>query len=208
MYFNGSSTFQKGGIGVVLKSPGEEHTFAYKLHFPYSNNEAKYEALLVGLKAARRLGIKMLKVFGDSELVIKQVEGTYGVRNPSLATYRAVLQKVMEHFTFIEYKVIDRGENKLADSLVTLANKSILKKEKITLRIEKQLGLVQDELCFTQDWREPLLKAMAQGKCIGSELPANMKDFLRINGDLFLKGAEGLLMKCVSRQEGLTMFVV
>ena len=58
MYFNGSSTFQRGGIGVVLKSPGEEHTFAYKLHFPYSNNEAKYEALLVGLKAARRLGIK------------------------------------------------------------------------------------------------------------------------------------------------------
>ena len=71
MYFDGSSTFQRGGIGVVLKSPGEEHTFAYKLHFPCSNNEAEYEALLIGLKATRRLGIKRLKVFGDSELVIK-----------------------------------------------------------------------------------------------------------------------------------------
>ena len=46
---------------------------------------------------------------------------------------------------------------------------------------------------------------MAQGKCIGLELQANMKDFLRINGDLFLRGEEGLLMKCVSRQEGLTI---
>ena len=46
---------------------------------------------------------------------------------------------------------------------------------------------------------------MAQGKCIELELPANMKDFLRINGDLFLRGAKGFLMKCVSRQKGLTL---
>ena len=43
------------------------------------------------------------------------------------------------------------------------------------------------------------MKAMTQWKYVGSELPANMKDFLRINGDLFLRGAGGLLMKCVSR---------
>ena len=45
--------------------------FAYKLHFPYLNNEAKFEALVVGVKTAERLGIKRLKVFGDSEFVIK-----------------------------------------------------------------------------------------------------------------------------------------
>ena len=70
MYFNGSSTFQGGRIGAVLKSSGEEYMFAYKLHLPCSNNEAEYESVLVGLKAARRLGIKWLKVFGDFELVI------------------------------------------------------------------------------------------------------------------------------------------
>ena len=91
MYFDGSSTFQGGGIGVVLRSPGEEHMFACKLRFPCSNNEAKYEALLVGLKAARRLGIIRLKIFGDSEFVIRQVEGIYGVKNPSLAAYRAIV---------------------------------------------------------------------------------------------------------------------
>ena len=133
MYFDGSSTFQGGRIEVVLRSPGEEHTFAYKLHFPCSNNEAGFEALLIGLKAARRLGIKRLKVFGDSKLVIKQDEGTYGVKNPSLVAYRVVVQRIMEHFIFIEYKVVNRGENKLADSLATLATKSVLKKEKMTL---------------------------------------------------------------------------
>ena len=57
----------------------------------------------------------------------------------------------MEHFTFIEYKVVNRGENKLANSLATLAIKSVLKKEKMILRVKKQPGLVQDELCFPLD---------------------------------------------------------
>ena len=47
-----------------MKSPREAHTFAYKLRFPCSNNEAECEALVVGLKAAKRLGIKRLKVLG------------------------------------------------------------------------------------------------------------------------------------------------
>ena len=91
MYFDGSSTFQGGGIRVLLRSPRDEHTFAYKLRFPYSNNEAKYKALLVGLKAAKKLGIKRLKIFGDFKLVIKQVEGIYRVKNPRLVAYRAAM---------------------------------------------------------------------------------------------------------------------
>ena len=98
--------------------------------------------MLVGLKSIRRLGIKRLRIFGDSELVIKQVEGIYKVKNPSLAAYKAAVQRVMEHFTSIEYKVVNRNENKLPDSLATLATKSMLKKEKMTLQVEKQPSLV------------------------------------------------------------------
>ena len=118
---------------MVLKSLGEEHMFAYKRRFLCSKNEVEYEVLLVEMKAAKRLGIKKLKVFGDSELVIKQVGGTYGVKNLSLAAYKATVLRLMKHFTSVEWKVISRNENKLADSLATLATKSILKKEKMTL---------------------------------------------------------------------------
>ena len=59
----------------------------------------------------------------------------------------------MKHFTSIECKVINKNESKLVDSLATLATKSMLKKEKMTLRVEKQPGLVQDELCLPQDWQ-------------------------------------------------------
>ena len=58
----------------------------------------------------------------------------------------------MKHFTSIEYKVVSRNENKFVDSLATLATKSVLKKEKLTLQVEKQPGLVQDEWCLPQDW--------------------------------------------------------
>ena len=51
----------------MLKSLREEHMFAYKLRFSYLNNETEYEVLVVGLKAAKRLGIKRFKVFKDSE---------------------------------------------------------------------------------------------------------------------------------------------
>lgn len=78
MHFDDSSPCQGGGIGMVLKSPREKHMFAYKLRFPCSNNEVECEALVVGLKAAKRLGKNWLKVFRDFELVIKQIKGPIG----------------------------------------------------------------------------------------------------------------------------------
>ena len=126
------------------------------------------------------------------------------MKNPSLATYRATTQELMKHVTSIECKVINWRENKLVDSLATLATKSVRKKEKMTLRVKKQPSLIKGRLCLPKDWREPFLKDITQGKDVGSNLSPNMKDFLKINGDLFLKEAKGLLMKCVSRQEGLT----
>ena len=87
-----------------------------------------------------------------------------------MAAYRATIWDLVKHFTSIKCKVINRNENNLADSLATLATKSVLKKEKMTLRVEKQPGLIKSELCPPKDWREPLLKAMVQGRDIGSNL--------------------------------------
>ena len=60
------------------------------------------------------------------------------MKSPSLVAYRATLPDLMKHFTSIDCKVINRNENKFVDSLATLATKSVLKKEKMTLRVEKQ----------------------------------------------------------------------
>ena len=71
MYFDGASTQASAGVGVVLISPSKETIqLSYKLDFKTTNNIAEYEALLLGVKAAKETRIKCIKIFGDANLII------------------------------------------------------------------------------------------------------------------------------------------
>ena len=88
MYFDGSSCKEGSGAGVLLISPGGEAIrLMYKLEFITTNNTTEYEALLLGLKAAKDLGIQQISVYGDSELVVQQVRNNYQVRQDLLKVY-------------------------------------------------------------------------------------------------------------------------
>jgi hypothetical protein len=70
LFVDGASNCKGSGAGIVLVSPeGLVLERAVQLGFPASNNEAKYEALIVGLKSAPRLDAEHLQVFCDSQLV-------------------------------------------------------------------------------------------------------------------------------------------
>ena len=74
MYFDGSLKLDGGGAGVLFISPnGEQLKYVFQILFEVSNNEAEYEALLHGLCLAKSLGVKRLLVYGDSLLVVQQV---------------------------------------------------------------------------------------------------------------------------------------
>jgi ribonuclease HI len=74
MYFDGSLKLKGAGAGVHLISPtGEQLKYVLQIFWKVSNNEAEYEALLHGLRLAASLGIKRLLVYGDSAVVINQV---------------------------------------------------------------------------------------------------------------------------------------
>jgi ribonuclease HI len=78
MFFDGASTKGSVGAGVVLISPSKEAIHLYfKLDFKNTNNIAECEALLLGLNYAKEMGIKGLKVFGDANLIIQQVNTTF-----------------------------------------------------------------------------------------------------------------------------------
>ena len=75
MYFDGSSSKEGAGAGVLLISAGGEViSLMYKLEFKTTNNIVEYEALILGLREEKDLGIQELAMFGDSELVIQQVK--------------------------------------------------------------------------------------------------------------------------------------
>ena len=71
MYFDGASTQNSSGTGIVLISPANENIhLSYKLDFKTMNNAAEYESLLLGVKAAKEMGIMCVKIFGDADLII------------------------------------------------------------------------------------------------------------------------------------------
>ena len=71
MKFDGSSTTQLGGVGIILYHEKDKAvSLLFKLEFPCSNNMAEYVTYCTGLAMALEMGIKHLKVMGDLNLVL------------------------------------------------------------------------------------------------------------------------------------------
>ncbi|KAL0402736.1 UNVERIFIED_CONTAM: hypothetical protein Slati_4303500 [Sesamum latifolium] len=78
LHVDGSSTAQDSGASIVITTPQDEDLeFAIKFGFKASNNEVEYEALVIGMRMAHETGARHLLAYSDSQLVVKQVEGTY-----------------------------------------------------------------------------------------------------------------------------------
>ncbi|XP_071695784.1 uncharacterized protein [Rutidosis leptorrhynchoides] len=67
LYTDGAASSKGVGKGLILTGPHqEEHTYALRFNFKVTKNEAEYEALLVGMRIARELGVKKLQAYVDS----------------------------------------------------------------------------------------------------------------------------------------------
>jgi hypothetical protein len=89
MFFYGASSREGVGVGVVFVSPSQKTiSFSYKLEFEATNNVAKYEALVLGLRADKDMGIEELSVFGDVQLIIHQIKNIYQTKHTRLRSYR------------------------------------------------------------------------------------------------------------------------
>lgn len=97
MYFDGASRSpngekqsdpKKAGIGIVFVTPDKAIIpYSFALTEGCSNNEAEYESVIAGLELALQIPIEELTIYGDSELIVKQLRGEYVVRKVSLVPY-------------------------------------------------------------------------------------------------------------------------
>jgi ribonuclease HI len=99
------------GAGVWLRNHRNRYSknHSYKLNFQCTNNIAKYEALMLGLKLLKRVGAKQIMVRGDSELIIKQIKGEYVAKHPRLRDYRNVVLYALRCFTEVDLEIMSRG---------------------------------------------------------------------------------------------------
>ena len=109
-------------MGLVLVSP-ERITIekSLKLNFSATNNEAEYEALLMGMMMVQRMGGKAVKVFSDSKLVVGQVRGDLEARDLRMQEYLCQIRSIQEKFEVFDLSHVPKSGNTHADSLATLA---------------------------------------------------------------------------------------
>uniref|UniRef100_A0A2N9IRS3 RNA-directed DNA polymerase n=1 Tax=Fagus sylvatica TaxID=28930 RepID=A0A2N9IRS3_FAGSY len=195
-----------GEIGEALED-GETIAKSFKLDFSCSNNASEYEAYITGLAIAHEMGIKHLRVIGDSNLIICQTKGEFSLKEPSLALYRALAQKLEEKFDTFEISHAMRCENRYADALATLGSQVSFEGLKVDVTIDKRSMPITDLLrekfkeqnLDAEDWRTPI-----KAKLMSPEGVADLKvlkDYVLIAGDLYRRLPGGVLARCVNLQE-------
>ena len=124
LYSDGAARGNPGpaGVGIVIKKGVDTLLEASAYIGKTTNNIAEYMALIRGLEEALLLGIKEIDCFADSELLVKQIQGEYKVKNEGLVPLHHHLKELIKKFKAFNLSHTGREENKQADKL---ANRGI-----------------------------------------------------------------------------------
>jgi ribonuclease HI len=120
----------QGGAGAVLVGEkGEVVGTAKKFLGHCTNNIAEYQALILGLGEALGRGATAISIYLDSELLVRQIQGIYRVKNPALKPLMAEIRDLLDRFDTWQVEHVPRSENALADGLANEAIDETLKKQ-------------------------------------------------------------------------------
>jgi ribonuclease HI len=224
MYFDSSLKLEGTGAGVLLISPmGEQLKYVLQIFWKVSNNGAEYEALLHGLRLAASLGIKRLLVYGDSAVVINQVNKSWDRKKENMDAYCLEVRKLENKFYGLEFHHVVRDNNVAVDVLSKLGS----------TRAQVPAGVFDHELhvpCIPDpaptttdpapspagqevmtidvDWQQPFIDYIREQKVpmdknLAEQLICRAKSYILVGDKLYRRGASsGVLMKCVPREEG------
>jgi ribonuclease HI len=119
MHIDGAARGNPGpaAYAVVLARPGKPVVEEAAPIGTATNNVAEYTALVEGLALASELGVKDLAVFSDSELLVKQMNGEYRVKNPDLLDLYQEAKRLIARFERVTLTHVRREQNKRADEI-------------------------------------------------------------------------------------------
>ncbi|VFQ83572.1 unnamed protein product [Cuscuta campestris] len=222
MAIDGASGPKGCGAGVVFTTPeGFKIYHALVFNFKLTNNEAEYEALAGGLRLARALGIKRMKIRSESSLVVGQVNGEMEVKEDRLARYSDLVRALIRELEEFRLTRIPRSENGDADMLSKLTQacpEHVSKLAKIEIldvpSIDRfEVAAIQPGqtsatgiIGADADWRYELMEYLETGQKPDDEERAR-KVVLRaprfqvIDGHLYKRAIGGLLLRCLTNPE-------
>ncbi|KAK9064300.1 hypothetical protein SSX86_015680 [Deinandra increscens subsp. villosa] len=215
LYTDGAKNSEGSGAGVVLIDPqGVEVTYAIRLNFPNTNNEAEYEALLAGLRLAKRMGVKKLSVKVDSLLVTNQTTGEFEVKGETMQRYADKVKELISHFDEFQICQIPRSQNKKADALSKLASLAYahltkqVPVEVIHSRTDQIEEIFTTETDISNSWIKPILDFLKHGTVPEStfeatKLKAQAAQYTIHNDKLYKKSYLQPLLRCLTTEEGI-----
>lgn len=109
------------GIGFVLKKNDKVVAEGGEYIGEATNNVAEYQAILAGLRLAKKEGVKEVACFLDSLLVVEQLKRNYKVKDPKLGVLFVNVWNLIQEFKKVTFQHIRREENAHADRLVNEA---------------------------------------------------------------------------------------
>lgn len=127
LYIDGAADLHSktAGIGGVIYNSDEEiFSFSEYLH-DSTNNEAEYGALIAGLKHLIKLNLLSPTIYSDSELIVKQVNGEYRVKNDRMITLYNEVINLLSSFNSWSLIHVLRDNNKVADKLANEGRKKV-----------------------------------------------------------------------------------
>ncbi|GJX18188.1 reverse transcriptase domain-containing protein [Tanacetum coccineum] len=176
--------------------------------FEATNNEAEYEALIVGLRIAEQMGVKNLQANVDSLLVANQVNGSYVEKESGMVQYLKKLKTLASNFKEFSIKQVPWSENKKADALSKIASKSFahLSKQVLVEELKEKsihkkevLAVVEEE---EQTWMTPIYEYLTKEILLEDKKKARVVSrkasrYTIINGTLYKKSFLGPWLRCV-----------
>ena len=133
LYIDGAAKGNPGhaGIGVIICQEGEVIKNISTYIGTTTNNIAEYTALIYGLQEALIMKAETLTIYTDSQLLFRQLNGQYKVRNSNITNLFRQIQHLLSGLPRVSIEHIPRQQNRGADKLATKAVQQALKKKGI-----------------------------------------------------------------------------
>jgi ribonuclease HI len=196
----------------VLIAPSKVKTcYAARLDFSCTNNIAEYEALLLGLRKLKAMGIRRAVLKTNSQVISGHIDKSCKARDPKLEKYLDTIRRIEASFEGFSVKNILRGENEHADLLAKSAAQGLPLPSEVFFETIKapsvellERVVLNISPVYSEDWRTEIISYLKGNFLLDDEaynkrIEARARPYVIIEGELYKHGVCSPLLKCLSR---------
>nr|KYP38150.1 Uncharacterized protein Mb2253c family [Cajanus cajan] len=209
LHVDGSSNSKGGGAGIILEGPNQV-TLEQSLKFSFkaTNNQAKYEALLAGLRLARDLGARRVSCNSDSKLMEEQLSETYQAKDILLQRYFHIASHQISSFDEFTIQHVPQEQNVRADLLSKLASTKRPGQHRTIIQETMHSPSLDDKVVNTNNskdhgWMTGIWSYLKEGvlpkdKDEAQKIRVRSAKFVIVDDELFKRGISTPLLKCLT----------